>query len=147
MNLQTMEAVSVQSAPMAACRRGHYLGPQIGWRWWFPTPYLRRGLIAGGWGEYRFTPEALLFRRKLTRNIIRLDLASIREVRIGGAHGGHWLMWQHCLRIRWVHEGTEVISGFIVSTSGPETGRIGDELISLARVAGAALEVDGVSAG
>lgn len=100
-------------------RKGHYLGTEIGEKWW--KRYRKDKFFARGNGEYWLDDTGLYFRRYLTQNPIKIPFAKVMEVKIGKSHAGRWLLGSPVLKLIWQTDGLRLSSGFIVSRSKEET--------------------------
>jgi hypothetical protein len=100
-------------------RRGHYLGTEIGERWW--RRYTGDGLLARGAGEYWIDRSAFFFHRFLTCVPIVIALRDVERVRLGRWHAGRWAAGRPVLKVVWRRAGTLLSSGFVVSSDDAET--------------------------
>jgi hypothetical protein len=107
-------------------RKGHYLGTEIGEKWW--RRYRKNKFFARGNGEYWLDDTSLYFRRYLTRHPIEIPFAKVIEVKIGKSHAGRWLLRSPVLKLIWQTDGLRLSSGFIVSRSGEATEAVSESI-------------------
>jgi hypothetical protein len=107
-------------------RRGHYLGTEIGEKWW--KRYTKDGLFARGNGEYWVDDEAFYFLRYLTQDPIVIPFDKIEELKVGTWHAGRWAWGNLIVKFLWSHRGQSLSSGFILSYQKPEVQRLVDEI-------------------
>jgi hypothetical protein len=107
-------------------RKGHYLGTEIGEKWW--KRYRKNRFFARGNGEYWLDGTGLYFRRYLTGHPIEIPFKNVIEVKIGKSHAGRWLLGSPVLKLIWQTDGLRLSSGFIVSRSEEETEAVSESI-------------------
>ncbi len=108
-------------------RKGHYLGTEIGQKWW--RRYRGEGFFARGNGEWWYDNECFYFRRYLTKRALRIPRGSIRSITTGSWHAGRWAGGIQILKIMWENEALPLSSGFVISKNRNETMQLGDQLL------------------
>jgi hypothetical protein len=111
-------------------RRGHYMGTEIGEVWY--RRYREDGFFARGNGEYYLTPDALHFRRYLTKQELVIPFDQVTEIKLGKWHSGQWAAFRTVLKIVWKRGNLVLSSGFILSRTEMETQALKTQLSDLA---------------
>jgi hypothetical protein len=89
---------------------GHYLGTELGGKWW--KRYRALGYFARGNGTFVFADGELVFHRALTKELTRIPFALVTGVSIGTWHAGTWLAGKPVVKVAWTKDGQELSSGF-----------------------------------
>ena len=97
---------------------GYYFGTEKGGVWY--RRYWRDGWLMRGNSVIWVTPEGIFFRR--ISKIMHIPLYSIKSLSIGTDHAGKWFGGT-VLKIAWIKEDQELVSGFIVAKDKKETER------------------------
>jgi hypothetical protein len=106
--------------------RGHYLGTEIGEKWW--RRYTKDGFFARGIGQYWIEDGNFFFLRILTIHPIVLALSEVMEIKIGKWHAGRWAVGKPIVKMVWMKGSTRLSSGFILSGDWHETEKLAAEL-------------------
>ncbi|MEM4406636.1 MAG: hypothetical protein QXS68_06285 [Candidatus Methanomethylicaceae archaeon] len=110
-------------------RRGHYLGKEVGGKWW--RRYRNDGLLARGIGEWWMDGKALFFRRDLIDAVIVIQFKDVAEVKVGKWHSGRWAGGSTVVKILWKKEGRLLSSGFVFCRDPKETEELVEYIRSL----------------
>jgi hypothetical protein len=91
-------------------RAANYAGTEVGGKWWRRTR--AHGLFVKGNGHYWLEPDALVVKRLLVKEPIRIPYAAMAGATIGKAHGGTWLAGRPIVKIGWTSpEGESYSTG------------------------------------
>jgi hypothetical protein len=110
-------------------RRGHYMGTEIGEVWY--RRYRENGFFARGNGEYYLTPDALHFRRYLTKQELIIPFDHVTDIKLGKWHSGQWAAFRTVIKVVWKRGDLVLSSGFILSRTQIETLAIQTQLSDL----------------
>jgi hypothetical protein len=110
-------------------RRGHYMGTEIGEVWY--RRYREDGFFARGNGEYYLTPDALHFRRYLTKQELIIPFDRVIEIKLGKWHSGQWAAFRTVIKLVWKRGDLVLSSGFILSRTEMETQALKTQLSDL----------------
>ena len=94
---------------------GHYMGTEIGSRWW--KRYRGTGYFARGKGSWRLERGVFVFQRLLLSAPVRVPLAQVYEVRTGAWHAGQWAGGKPVVKLLWRRDGLDLGSGFVLARS------------------------------
>lgn len=97
-----------------------------------------KGLFARGNGRWEIGDRDFSFLRTLTENPIRIPLRRVRSVALSGSSwwGGKWLLGARVVEVTWVRDdGSEVVSGFVLSGSRSENAEAAQLLSAKVRAA------------
>lgn len=108
-------------------RRGHYLGTEIGGKWW--RRYRGEGFFARGNGEWWYDDEYFHFRRYLTKQPISIPRRQIFAIDTGNWHAGRWAGGLVILKIMWKNGDLRLSSGFVVSKEKGDAMKLADDLL------------------
>jgi hypothetical protein len=108
-------------------KKGHYLGTEIGGKWW--RMYRGEGFFVRGNGEWWFDEEWFYFRRYLTKQPLKVPRDRIISIKTGNWHAGKWVGGMRILKIMWQHKNLRLSSGFVVSKNRIETMQIAEKLL------------------
>lgn len=103
-------------------RRGHYLGKEVGGKWW--RRYRNDGLLARGIGEWWMDGKALFFRRYLIEALIVIQFKDVVEVKVGKWHSGRWAGGSTVVKILWRKQEKLLSSGFVLCPDPKETEKL-----------------------
>jgi hypothetical protein len=104
---------------MTERKAGHYLGTEIGERWW--RRFRDNGFLARGNGEYWFEEDKLCFLRYLTREPLCIPYAEVENISTGTWHAGRWNLGRPIVKLHWERDGLQLSSGFVVGRDQQET--------------------------
>lgn len=108
-------------------KKGHYLGTEIGGKWW--KRYRGEGFFARGNGEWWLDEEFIYFRRYLTKQPLQIPRREIISIRTGTWHAGRWAGGMPILKILWRQNDLRLSSGFVVSKQRIETMQLAEQLL------------------
>jgi hypothetical protein len=91
-------------------RAGHYLGTEVGGKWW--RRYRAPGFFARGNGAWWFEEGELRFHRALTKETTRIPLRLVTGVSFGTRHAGQWHAGKPIVKVAWTLDGQQLSSGF-----------------------------------
>lgn len=100
------------SVPLLQTKNGYYYGTTKGKSWW--RRYSKEGWLSRGNSEIWVHEDGLYFRRYLTQTIKKIPSEWMKGVSIGRWHAGKWA-GAPVIKISWVKDDIELISGFSVS--------------------------------
>jgi len=109
-------------------KNGYYYGTTKGGSWW--RRYSREGWLSRGNSEIWLHEDGLYFRRYLTKTVKKIPSQDMKAVSMGKWHAGKWT-GAPVIKIVWITDGIELVSGFSVSWK-KETA--GDWISALDRV-------------
>ena len=89
---------------------GNYLGTEINEKWW--RRYTGDKMLARGMGTFTCEKNTIAFKRYLIKQAVQIDVAKIREFKIGKSHSGQWAGGKEILKVVWDKEGRKLSSGF-----------------------------------
>lgn len=112
----------------AGRKRGHYLGTEIGERWWRRST--KDGLFARGIGKFWIDASAMYFRRYLTGSPIVIPFGDMLEVKVGKWHSGRWAGGAPVIKVIWRKGDTRLSSGFVFSRDAREAEALVQEIRS-----------------
>lgn len=101
--------------PAAPEGHGHYMGTEIGAKWW--RRYRGRDYFARGKGRWRIEDGQLVFKRLMLSGPVRIPLADVTGVRLGTWHSGQWAGGKPVIKILWRRQGLELCSGFVLAAT------------------------------
>lgn len=89
---------------------GNYAGTEVGGKWWRRSR--KHGLFVKGNGHYWLEADALVFKRLIMKDPIRIPYSSMSGASIGKVHGGTWLAGRPIVKVAWTGpEGESFVTG------------------------------------